>query len=185
MKELKYGAVTVVLPDSVQLPARAGKMSKKEVSRLLKAPHGMKLAAEQTAVALQTAGAQLSAPPGITPELLLSLCNGESEALESIIVDLLYLLVALKQGKLLVDAKLHSSLLQLKDIVRAQAKYNPQLSLMFAPLLALFEKSSVTRKKRAAASRKADKEALLPSETIQAHPEKAPLNLVKLSEVAS
>ena len=185
MKELKCGAVTVVLPDSVQLPAKAGKMSKKEVSRLLKAPHGMKRAAQHTAVALQTAGAQLSAPPGITPELLLSLCNGESEAIQSVIVDLLNVLLTLKQGKLLVDARLHSVLLPLKDIVRAQARHNPQLLLMFEPLLSMFEKSSVTRKKRAAALRKADKESRLANESIEEHHEKTPLNLVKLSDVAS
>jgi hypothetical protein len=185
MKELKSGAVTVVLPDSVRLPERAGKMNKKEVARLLKAPHGMKLAAEHTAVALQNAGAQLSAPPGITPELLKALCNGESEALESIIVDLLFVLLALKQGKLLVDARLHSVLLQLKDMVRVQAKHNAQLLLMFEPLLSLFEKSSQTRKKRSAASRKAQKDTSDSTPSIPEHHEKPSLNLVQIPQVAS
>ena len=185
MKELKSGAVTVVLPDSVRLPERAGKMSQKEVARLLKAPHGMKLAAEHTALALQTAGTQLSAPPGITPELLKALCNGESEVLESIIVDLLSLLLTLKQGKLLVDARLHSVLLQLKDMVRAQAKYNPQLLLMFDPLLSLFEKSSQTRKKRSAASRKAQKDTSDSPQSLPEHQERPSLNLVKLPDKAS
>jgi len=41
MKEVKHGVVSVVLPGSVNLPEKSGKMSKKEVLRLLKAPHGM------------------------------------------------------------------------------------------------------------------------------------------------
>jgi hypothetical protein len=185
MKELKSGAVTVVLPDSVHLPARAGKMSKKEVARLLKAPHGMKRAAEHTAIALKTAGAQLSAPPGITPLLLLSLCNGESEALESTIADLLVVLLTFSQGKLLVDARLHNVLLQLKDIVRAQARYNPQLLLMFEPLLSLFERSSVTRQKRSAAKRRAQKDTLYASQSLPAPLDKPSLNLVELQKRAS
>jgi hypothetical protein len=185
MKELKHGAVSVVLPENVELSLRAGKMSKREVSRLLKAPVGMRYAAEHSALALTQAGESFAAPVGITPELLKAFCNGESEVLERIIVDLLHLLLKFKQGKLLVDAKLHHVLRQLKDSVRAQAKYTPQLLLMFAPLLALFEKSKETRKKRVAEKRKAERERAEELNEVQKIKEKPSLNLVKVPDSAS
>ena len=98
MKEVKHGAVSVVLPAKVELDSRAGKMSKKEVSRLLKAPHGMRLAEEHGALALENVGASFTAPMGVTPASLRESGAKESEALESVIQDLLCLLLQLKQG---------------------------------------------------------------------------------------
>ena len=185
MKEVKHGAVSVVLPKSVSLSERAGKMSKKEVSRLLKAPHGMRLAEEHAARELEILGASFIAPMGVTPESLRESGAAESFALESVIQDLLFLLLQLKQGKLVIDHARHLQLRKLKDEVRAQAKYNPELLLMFAPLLALFEKSALTRKENEARARKAARE--LSAQTQQAAPsvvEKSELHLVKSPEVA-
>jgi hypothetical protein len=184
MKEVKHGAVSVVLPASVSLDSRAGKMSKKEVSRLLKAPHGMELAEEHAALALETLGASFTAPIGVTPESLRKSGATESFDLERVIGDLLFLLLQLKQGKLLIDHARHLQLRKLKDEVRAQAKYNPQLLLVFAPLLAPFEKSAQTRKENQAKAKKAARE----SKAQQVDPipvEKTELHLVKTPETAS
>lgn len=186
MKELKHGAVSVLLPTSVSLDLRAGKISKKEVSRLLKAPFGMRLAEEQTAITLETLGSSFTAPKGVTPESLRESGAKESEALEGVIRDLLFLLLQLRQGKLVIDHARHLQLRKLKDEVRSQAKYNPELLRMFAPLLVPFEKSALTRKENQAKARKAARE--LSSQAQQAIPvpvEKSELHLVKSPEIAS
>ena len=185
MSEWKEGRVTVELPESVKLSERAGKISKKDVSRLLKAPRGMGLVVEHTAVALKTAGPSFVAPIGMTPESLRALGIEESNQLERIIHDLLRMVLKLRQGKLLIDHETHLQLRMLKDQVRVQAKYNPQLLLIFASLLELFDKSAVTRKENRARARKAAREVAAPEQAPQEVSERPPLlNLVKRPEVA-
>lgn len=161
-------------------------MSKKEVSRLLKAPHGMRLAEEHAALALEKLGEEFTAPIGVTTESLRKSGAGESEALERIIHDLLVVLLALKQGKLLLDHARHLQLRKLKDEVRAQAKYNPRLLLVFAPLLAPFEKSAQTRKENQAKARgpyRSGTAKKAPQQTVPIPTEKSELHLVKPPEI--
>ena len=185
MSEVKYGRVSVALPASLELPERAGKMSKKEVSRLLKAPHGMRSAAEHAASTLEKLGSSFVTPLGVTPASLRGSGSDESEELEGIIHDLKATLLKLKQGKLLIDHARHLQLRKLKDQVRAQAKYSPELLLLFAPFLATFEKSAETRKENQAKVRKAAREKSAPTLQVSTEvSEKPSLNLVKLPEVA-
>jgi hypothetical protein len=185
MKEVKHGVVSVVLPGSVNLPEESGKMSKKEVSRLLKAPHGMGVVAEHSASAIEKLGSSFTPPIGVTPASLRE-SGAESEEMERVINDLFVVLSKLKQGKLLIDHKTHLQLRKLKDLVRAQAKYNPELKILFGPLLTWFEKPSETRKESKAKARKLGREVSTSTQQVPIEvSEKPSLNLVTLPEVAS
>jgi hypothetical protein len=106
--------------------------------------------------------------------------------MERVINDLFVVLSKLKQGKLLIDHKTHLQLRKLKDQVRAQAKYNPELKILFGPLLTWFEKPSETRKESKAKARKLVREVSTSTQQVPIEVSENPsLNLVTLPEVAS
>ena len=184
MSEVKYGTVSVVLPKSVVLPEKSGKMQKREVSRLLKAPHGMALAAEHSASALEKIGSSFTPPSGVTPESLRE-SGTQSEEMTLVIHHVKVVLQKLMQGKLLIDHQTHLQLRKLKDQVRAQAKYDPSLLIPFDALLTFFEKPAETRKANRARARKAQEVSVQAPEATHNAQDRSSLNLVKLPEVGS
>ena len=109
--------MSVVLPASVSLPEAAGKMSRKEVARLLKAPHGLGVASEQAAMSLISAGPGFTAPKGVTPESLRAL-GKRSEDLLSLMNDLVVVMSKLSQARLLLDKESFDELRKLNEFVK-------------------------------------------------------------------
>ena len=186
MSDMKHGRVKVELPASIKLPERAGKMSKLDVARLLKAPHWLWLASEHAAVVLEKLGSSFTAPAGITPESLRDK-GGQSQEMALLIQELEAVVSKLKQGKLLIDHETHLQLRKLKDRVRTEAKYNHLLKVFFAHLLSCFDEPATTRKANRSkkASRIAAEAVVETSQGTHDTSERPPLNLVKLPETAS
>jgi hypothetical protein len=147
MKRVKHGCVQVELPESITPPKKAGKMSKKEVRRLLKSPRGMVSVCHQSASAIERIQEPFSLPQELSPGALHEAAQ-RSEEIAKVMQDLSVILLELSQARLLFDHDTFSRLRYLKDIVKAYAKRDPMLRLAFAPLFELFGRSAATRKER-------------------------------------
>ena len=147
MAELRHGAIVVILPDFLTLPEKAGKLSKKEVRRLVKVPKGADYAAKMSASALEKMGESFQTPRGLTPEVLLR-ATQQSYALVRLLDDLSVVQLVLQQALLLADAELYKWLQKLNDSLKAQGKYSADLYIWLSSLVEYFGRSAQTRKKR-------------------------------------
>lgn len=134
MAEIKFGSVTVTIPDDLQPPEKAGKMSPDEVASIPKAPKGLGLACEYAADAAEKAGDRFVMPKGVTPTTLRS-SGGRSERVDSVLADMWVVIETLKQANLLFDADAWEQLRKMNDQVKAQGKHDAELLTIFEQLL--------------------------------------------------
>jgi hypothetical protein len=137
MADIRHGTVTVTIGDAFAPPPEAGNLSPDEVRRIAKAPRGIGLICEATADAAEKAGAKFTPPAGVTPERLRAL-GDRAEGIDQVILDLEVVLNKLKQANLLFDAEAWEQIRKMNDQVRVQGKHDPELSVMFKPLLDFF-----------------------------------------------
>ncbi len=131
MPQLTHGTVTVSVPDHIEIPAQAGNLSAEQVLALPKARRGIGLACDQAATAL--GNVKDFAAGGITPDSLRK--KGRmAEDIDGVIDAVQVVLDKLKQANLLLDAAAWEELRKLNDLVKAQAKFRPELQPAFAPL---------------------------------------------------
>src|SRR5262245_15870768 len=108
MGKLEQGTVTVVYPDDIKLPEKAGKMPPEEVARIEKARRGVGLACEKTAEALKKYGARVSGA-GVDPDEL-EKAGEMAEGIDVTIADVEHALMILKQANILLDGDAHRML---------------------------------------------------------------------------
>lgn len=137
MAEIKHGTVSVTIHDTLAPPDRAGKMSPDEVARTPKPPRGLGLACDNAADAMGKAGAKFAAPAGVSPETLIAAAK-RADGIDQVILDLEVVLATLKQANLLFDAEAWEQIRKVNDQVKAQAKHNPELLVMFKSVLDFF-----------------------------------------------
>jgi len=136
MAEIKQGAVTATVPDHIEIPAQAGKMSPAEVSSLGKSRRGIGLTSEQPAEALRKNPDRL-AIPGLDAETVAR--DGKAaEDFDNVLADLDALRVRLRQANLLLDNKAHENLRRVLAFVRAQEKFDSRLADLVPHLTAYF-----------------------------------------------
>ncbi|MBK9258454.1 MAG: hypothetical protein IPM54_01305 [Polyangiaceae bacterium] len=140
MAEVKYGNVTVTIPDSLTPPAKAGKMSADEVRRLPKARRGIGLVGAHTADAIAKAGSKLTLPPDVNATTLAAACS-RAEEIDQVIVDLEVVLGILKQANLLFDAEAWEMLRKVNGQLKEQMKYAPELEPIFRVLIDFMSRS--------------------------------------------
>lgn len=143
MPEIKHGTVSISFSDELALPETAGNLSGDQVRRIPKAPRGIGLVCEATADALERVGSRFAPPPGINAESLRS-AGRRAEGIDEVIRDLEVVLNTVKQGNLLLDAEAWEQIRKMNDHVKTQGKHEPELLLLFKPLLDLFTRSSRT-----------------------------------------
>lgn len=139
MAEIQHGHVTVVVPDDVDLPGKAGQMSPTEVQRLPKARKGVGLTCLMTAEALVRHGDRINVS-GVDAETLQKAARG-AEAYDAAITDLEAVLVRLKQANLIHEAEAHEALRRVLAAVRAQEKFDPRAADVVPELVAYFANS--------------------------------------------
>ena len=139
MFEVKHGSVTVLIPDELALPEKAGNMSPDEVSRIPKPPHGIGLACAQAADAITKSEGAFTLPSGVTAQKLIA-AGEKAEAIDDTILDMEIVLAKLKQGNLIVDADAWEMLRKVNDQVKAQGKYHPELLSKFGAVTEYFDK---------------------------------------------
>ena len=127
----KVGSASVELP--FDLPAQAGTMSPLQMARVSKPPRGLGTACEDTATAIDSAGAGLTLPPGVTADALRQ-AGHVAEEIDRHILQLEALLEQLKQGNLLLDHAAYDLLRKVNDSVKAQGKFNKNLLTAFGAL---------------------------------------------------
>ena len=132
--KLSHGSVTVIIPGYLTPPEAAGKMSPDEVKRTPKVPHGIGLICSQTADGIEKAGDKFVVPGKITATTLRA-SGTKAEDIDNIILDVEVILQTLKQANLLFDADAWDKLREINDQVKTQAKRNPELLVIFKPLI--------------------------------------------------
>lgn len=137
MPELQHGTVSVSIPDEFALPAAAGAMSPDEVRRIPKAPRGIGLVCDAAADALEKSGSKFIAPAGVTPASLRAK-GKRAEGIDQVILDLEVVLNKLKQANLLFDADAYDEIRKTNDQVKVQGKRDPEVLVMFKPVVDFF-----------------------------------------------
>lgn len=137
MAEIQHGTVRVSIPDELPLPAQAGNLSPEEVRRIAKAPRGLGLACDAAADALVKSGGRFAAPAGVNAASLQT-SGRRAEGIDQVILDLDVVLNKLKQANLLFDAEAWEQLRKLNDQVKVQGKHDPEVMVMFKPVLDFF-----------------------------------------------
>jgi len=140
MLEIQHGTVSVSIPDEFAMPAQAGSLSPDDVRRIAKAPRGLGLACDAAADVLEKSGAKFVPPTGVTPTSLRAL-GKRAEGIDQVIVDLEVVLNKLKQANLLFDADAWEQIRKLNDQVKAQGKHDPEVMVMFKPVLDFFARA--------------------------------------------
>jgi len=131
------GIVVISLPDHIQIPAEAGKLTSEELNRKAKPRLGIGLAAEKTAEAMQKYPGQLTIP-GVGADDLASL-GKQAEDIDVAIADVEALLHVLKQANRLIDADAYLHLRKVLAFVRSQESFDPSLPGLVPHLIAYFE----------------------------------------------
>ncbi len=140
MAEIKHGSVTITLPEGVELPEEAGKLSPLEVQRLPKARRLPGWTCDRVAASIESLEGEdeFHPPQGVTPEALRE-AGRLAHALHQNINDLEVVLQRLKQAELLYGAHAHKMLCATNDQYKAQAKRRPMLRFRFEPLKVYFQ----------------------------------------------
>ena len=149
MAEVRQGTLTMVLEDSLAPSEQAGTLSKVEVARIHKTPRGLRPLCEDTADALEKAGAQFLAPLGVTPKSLRE-AGARVEKLDQVILDGEVLLARLKQQSLLNKAEAYAQVRKVNDFVKAQGKHNQEIKTLFQRVLNFFARLRKGKKSSAA-----------------------------------
>jgi ABC-type transporter Mla subunit MlaD len=137
MVTIQHGTVTVSIPDEFAPPAQAGNLGPEEVRRIAKAPRGIGLVCDAAADALEKSGTKFAAPLGVVPASLRAL-GKRAEGIDQVILDLDVVLNKLKQANLLFDAEAWEQIRKVNDQVKAQGKHDPEVLVMFKPVLDFF-----------------------------------------------
>ena len=137
MTDIRHGTVTVSIADELAPPPEAGNLGPDEVRRIAKAPRGIGLICDATADAMEKAGAKFTAPGGVSPASLRALGKG-AEGTDQVILDLDVVLNKFKQANLLFDAEAWEEIRKTNDQVKAQGNHDPEVLVMFKPLLGFF-----------------------------------------------
>lgn len=149
-KTVKYGTVSITVPDHLVPPEEAGSLSPVEVSRIPRAPRAVGTLCDLAADGIERAGKAFQAPAGVTPDSLRK-AGERADGMDLVIHDLEVLLNRYKQGNLLVDAAAYAIVRQINDQIKAQSKQNPELTQFFAQLLQAMVKLRGTREEHAPA----------------------------------
>ena len=137
MADIRHGSVTVTIADNLAPPPEAGNLGPDEVRRIAKAPRGIGLICDATADGIEKSGGKFAPPPGVTAATLRAL-GKRAEGIDQVILDLEVVLNKLKQANLLFDAEAWEEIRKTNDQVKAQGKHDPEILVMFKPLLDFF-----------------------------------------------
>jgi hypothetical protein len=141
MADIRHGTVTVTIADELAPPPEAGNLGPDEVRRIAKAPRGIGLICDSTADAIEKSGGRFSPPTSVTAASLRA-AGRRAEEIDQVLVDLEVVLNKLKQANLLFDAEAWEQIRKTNDQVKAQGKHDPEILVMFKPLLDFFVRGS-------------------------------------------
>ncbi len=136
MAELTRGTVTILLPDGVDIPPEAGKLSVEEKRKLPKARKGIGLACSLAATELEKSDNKL-AVPGVEAGPLRK-AGTLAEKMDEIIEDLEVILETVKQANLIDDAEAFNMLRKVNDQVKSQSKFDPSIAIRFTAVTEYF-----------------------------------------------
>jgi hypothetical protein len=143
MADIRHGTVTVTVADEFAPPPEAGNLGPDEVRRIAKAPRGIGLICDATADGIEKSGGRFAPPPGVTAATLRAL-GKRAEGIDQVILDLDVVLNRLKQANLLFDAEAWEQIRKTNDQVKVLGKHDPEVLVMFKPLLDFFARGPRT-----------------------------------------
>jgi hypothetical protein len=137
MATITHGTTTVQIPDNLELPPQAGKLTAKEMQKIPKPPRGIGRLCVQAADAIERAGASFSPPPGVTPHVLRE-AGERADDIDQYLIDLDVIREKVRQGNLLFDAEAWKLARRMNDAIKAQMRHDPALVLIFQKVLEAF-----------------------------------------------
>lgn len=148
MGSVSHGEVSVVIPDDIEVPAEAGKLSADQVQAIPKPPRGIGSATSDTAEAARKAGGKFVLPADVTADAL-EKAGDDAERIDNIIASVEVVLSTLKQANFILDGKAWEMLRKVNDQVNAQGKSNPEVLTMFGPLVQYMKRFGRTGPRKA------------------------------------
>jgi hypothetical protein len=139
MKELKYGSVTITLPDELELIDVAGKLDAATVARMVKAPAGLGQACLHTAESMEKAVGRFNPPSDVTPASLRE-AGQKAEKVDQVLQDLNAATTYIRQSSLMYKQTAYEQLRKTNDAVKAQGKYNRECYSLFSITRSFFKK---------------------------------------------
>ncbi len=136
MPQIKEGTVTIIVPDTIEIPEKAGKLKPEEVKRIPKVRRGIGLACANTAVEMGKKGDEFAVPD--TPPAELIRLGAMAEEIDTVISDVEVALNTLKQANLLIDARALDLLGRVNDQVKALGKRDPSILRRFGTVSEYF-----------------------------------------------
>lgn len=137
MAQVTHGTVTVTMPDSIPLPAQAGKLSKDDMKQMPPPPRIVGKVCIQAADAIASAGVAFSPPPGVT-EQSLRLAGECVDGLDKHMIDMAVIRRRLQQANRIIGTEAWKQVRQMNDAIKAQMKHDPALELIFRRVLDAF-----------------------------------------------
>jgi regulator of RNase E activity RraB len=137
MATITQGTITVQVPDLLQPPPEAGKLSPNDIKRIPRARRGVGQLCTQAAEALERAGVAFAPPPGITAQSLRD-ASTRADGIGAYIIDIEVIRKTLKQANLLFHADAWKQVRQVNDQIKSQVKHNPALAVVFQQVLQTF-----------------------------------------------
>jgi hypothetical protein len=137
MADIRHGTVTITIADDFAPPPEAGNLGPEEVRRIAKPPRGIGLICDTTADVVEKSAARFVPPAGVTPASL-RMSGKRADGIDQVILDLEVVLNKLKQANLLFDAEAWEQIRKTNDQVKMQGKHDPEVLVMFKPLLDFF-----------------------------------------------
>lgn len=140
MAEFKHGSVSISLPGLSSISEKAGNLSKEEVLRLAKAAPSIAQTCEEAADGIEVAGPSFVLPPGVTVDELRAAC-ARTRILDRGIAEVEYVLVVLRQNRLLEVAASLQLVGTVNDQAQIQGKRNPRFLGLFSRVIGFFKKT--------------------------------------------
>jgi hypothetical protein len=145
MADFKHGSIVVTVPGIWSISEKAGNLSKDEVKSLAKAAPIIAQTCEDAADGIEVAGPSFMLPEGVSADELRSAAI-RTRALDKAIAEAEYVLVVLRQNRLLEVATSFELVGQVNDQGKTQGKRNPRFLELFARVFDFFKKAPRAKK---------------------------------------
>jgi hypothetical protein len=139
MKEIRYGTITLTLSNDVELLECASQLDRVALSRIPRAPTGLREACYQAADSLEKVQGQFIQIKDISPEIL-RFEGQRIDKLEEVIRDLEVILSRAKRTNLIQKAGTYAKLCHLNEFIKAYAKHSALYDKIFSSFLTFFKK---------------------------------------------
>lgn len=137
MADITHGTIILTIPDLLTPPQEAGKLTSKQMQKIVKPPKGIGRVCIQAADAIDKAGARFSPPPGVTAGAILD-AGMRADTIDQFVLDLDVLRERMRQAQLIFNAEAYLMARKMNRAIKAQMGFDAAVGLMFQKVLDAF-----------------------------------------------